>query len=96
MLRKEALKDKPSLAVTKFINGLANLIIQISLKERLPVVLSGGVFQNKTLNEALIKKFDKSQIEYYFSQKTPINDSGIAVGQLFWFLSNFKLGEKYV
>ncbi|NLK66014.1 MAG: carbamoyltransferase HypF [Campylobacteraceae bacterium] len=93
---EEALKDKPSLAVTKFINGLANLIIQISLKERLPVVLSGGVFQNKTLNEALIKKFDKSQIEYYFSQKTPINDSGIAVGQLFWFLSNFKLGEKYV
>lgn len=87
---EKCISDDIKLAVSKFINGLVNLIIKISIKEKLPVILSGGVFQNKTLNEILITKFDKKGIEYFFNQTTPTNDSGIAIGQLAWFLSNFK------
>jgi hydrogenase maturation protein HypF len=45
---------------------------------RLKVLVSGGVFQNRTLLEKLILTIPK----LYFQNKTPINDGGIALGQL--------------
>ncbi len=46
------------------------------------MVLSGGVFQNKTLLELVIKKFKEEKITYYLPHFIPINDGGIAVGQI--------------
>ena len=71
-----------------------DLIIKISIKEKLDVILSGGVFQNKILVEILIAKFKENGIKYYFNQTYPTNDSGIALGQMIWFLLN--KGENYV
>ncbi|RXJ60841.1 carbamoyltransferase HypF [Candidatus Marinarcus aquaticus] len=69
---------------TKFINMLVEVIITISQKNStLPVVLTGGVFQNKTLLEAVTKRLDELQRQYYYSKEVPLNDAGIAVGQLY-------------
>ncbi|WP_369792100.1 carbamoyltransferase HypF [Lebetimonas sp. JH292] len=56
-----------------FLNSLANLIKKISKNYNLPVLLTGGVFQNKTML-SLVDGF-------YFNQKIPVNDGGISVGQ---------------
>ena len=90
-----ALKESDKkVSISKFINGLVDLIIKISIKEKLDVILSGGVFQNKILVEILIAKFKENGIKYYFNQTYPTNDSGIALGQMIWFLLN--KGENYV
>ena len=70
---------------SKFINTLLKVILEISKKhKKLPLVLSGGVFQNKTLLELLCKKLDKSEIKYFYSKKIPLNDGGISIGQIYY------------
>ena len=72
--------------ITKFINTLAEIVLYITKKESLEVILSGGVFQNKTLLELVIKKFKTEEIIYYHQQQTPINDGGISLGQIKYYL----------
>lgn len=74
--------------VSKFINTLAEIILHISKIERKDVILSGGVFQNKTLLELIIKEFESENIKYFYQQNTPINDAGISLGQIFYVISN--------
>ena len=50
------------------------------------VILSGGVFQNKTLLELVTSKLKKLNTKYYFQQATPINDGGVALGQVYCYL----------
>ncbi len=80
---KEITKDKDSLIITsKFINMLVEIIVEISnFYKKLPIVLTGGVFQNKTLLELVFKKLDKREV--YISKKIPLNDAGISVGQIY-------------
>ncbi|WP_373070596.1 carbamoyltransferase HypF [Sulfurimonas sp.] len=72
--------------VSKFINTLVKIVIDISKKEKLDVILSGGVFQNKTLLELIIKGLKKEKIKYYYQQDTPINDGGISLGQIYYYI----------
>ena len=81
---KEMLKDKePAVIASKFMNSLVNIILVISQSYSLKTLLSGGVFQNKTLLEGIINR-DNNII---FQNKLPINDGSIAVGQLTYILS---------
>ncbi len=73
--------------VSKFINTLVEIIIYISKKEKIDVILSGGVFQNKTLLELTLKRLKEQHINYYHQQNTPINDSGISLGQIWKYIS---------
>jgi hydrogenase maturation protein HypF len=73
--------------VTKFINTLVDIVIKISKKENLEVILSGGVFQNKTLLELLIHKLKENKIKFYYNQTTPTNDGGISLGQIYYVAS---------
>ena len=73
--------------VSKFINTLVKIIVDIAKKEKLDVILSGGVFQNKILLELLIKEFEKENIKYYYNKQIPINDGGISVGQIWGYLN---------
>ena len=70
---------------TTFLNTLADIIISISKEINLPVILSGGVFQNKTLMKIILNNTNK---KIYFNQKTPINDGGISLGQVKWAIDN--------
>ena len=75
--------------VSQFFNLLLNLIESIS--DRLvgfPVMVTGGVFQNKVLLEQLCKRFEHRPQPFYFQQHTPINDGSIALGQLWWAMHN--------
>ncbi len=85
---KEMLIDKePELIVSKFINSIVELIINISNKYDLNVVFSGGVFQNSVLLNQIIKRLKNKKI--YFNQKFPSNDGGISLGQIAFFKNKF-------
>ncbi len=79
-----------SIIASKFINTIAEIIIKIALIEKKPVILSGGVFQNRTLMELLDKRFEQEGIKYFFQQNTPVNDGGIALGQIWYILNSFR------
>lgn len=67
---------------SKFINTLVEIIIQIATIKESCVVFSGGVFQNRVLSNKLILELQKRKIEFYFHNKIPPNDGGIALGQV--------------
>ena len=46
------------------------------------VILSGGTFQNKYMSENLLDLLTQIGFKAYMSQKIPVNDGGIALGQL--------------
>lgn len=54
----------------------------------LPIVVGGGVFQNRALMARLYRRFGEGR--FYAQQQTPINDGSIALGQLYYALHNIK------
>ena len=79
-------KDKKQIC-SKFINTLVCIILDISnFHKDLPVVLGGGVFQNRTLLELLINKFKEENREFYYNKHIPLNDGGISVGQTYYLI----------
>lgn len=70
-----------------FINTLTNIIVDISKREKMEVILSGGVFQNRTLLELVASELEDEKIICHFQNKTAINDGGIALGQAYYVLS---------
>jgi hydrogenase maturation protein HypF len=54
----------------------------------LPIVIGGGVFQNRALMTRLYRRFGEGR--FYAQQQTPINDGSIALGQLYYALHNQK------
>ena len=92
---KGALIDEPRIAATAFINGLANLALDIASIYNLPIVLCGGVWQNKALLRKTIDKFKKNNIAYYLPINEPINDSAIAMGQIYFGLNMLRYNHKF-
>jgi hydrogenase maturation protein HypF len=67
-----------------FHEALADLIVETARRyPQKKVVLSGGVFQNRTLTERAAEKLDEAGIRYLLNRDVPINDGGIALGQLY-------------
>ncbi|MBU0923860.1 carbamoyltransferase HypF, partial [bacterium] len=84
MIKEIILDLDKKLICSKFINTIVQIILDLAnTYENLPVVLSGGVFQNKILLQILIVKFQKQGREFYFSKDIPLNDGGISVGQIY-------------
>jgi hydrogenase maturation protein HypF len=76
---KEIIKEKDKkVASSKFFNTIVEIIILISRKYDMPLVLSGGVFQNKTLLSLVLEKLPRSTI----GNDIPSNDGAIAFGQV--------------
>lgn len=46
------------------------------------MILSGGTFQNKYLSENLLALLHLTGYETYISAQIPVNDGGIALGQM--------------
>ncbi|MGZ9899412.1 carbamoyltransferase HypF [Shewanella gaetbuli] len=67
----------------QFITVLQDGIAEISRKHpEKPHVFSGGVFQNKLLLQGCIQFCKSNQRSYLSSHQVPINDGGLALGQL--------------
>lgn len=82
----EMLYDKePRVIASKFINALVNLIDDIAAQYSYKVVLSGGVFQNRTLVEKIL---ELKKHTFVLQHQLPPNDGGICAGQLYYALQN--------
>ncbi|MDR2034693.1 MAG: carbamoyltransferase HypF [Helicobacteraceae bacterium] len=67
---------------SRFLNTLCEAAVIIANSIDLPIVLCGGVFQNKTLANMLLKKLRANGKKVYLPEKFPPNDGAIALGQL--------------
>lgn len=68
-----------------FIRAISKLVV--ALAEHFPgypVVLGGGVFQNRVLMDQLVPALEAAGRQVLTSETLPLNDGGIAAGQL-WF-----------
>jgi hydrogenase maturation protein HypF len=73
----------------KFHNGLARAIVKVCSRFRLPIILSGGVFQNRLLTEHVVEELADSRQPLGLHQEIPPNDGGLAAGQLAVGLARF-------
>lgn len=71
---------EPHLIASKFINTLVEMALTISRRYTYPIVLGGGVFQNRTLMEQILQNVTQP---LYFPLQLAINDGGICVGQIY-------------
>jgi hydrogenase maturation protein HypF len=92
LMVREIIKEQLecSEVASRFTATLAALMTEIATASEHKVILSGGVFQNKTLLEAVTKRFDKAGVSYYLPSKFPVNDGCIALGQLWYALKELK------
>lgn len=74
---------EPSVVAMRFHRSLARGIIDACRRwSRLPVVLSGGVFQNRLLTELVIEMHRDAAQPLGLPGVIPPNDGGLAAGQL--------------
>jgi len=78
MIASIAQEEKSHVALSKFFNTLVEIIDTLHKKYRLPLVLTGGVFQNRVLLELVLERIPTATI----GTQTPPNDGGIALGQV--------------
>ncbi len=75
---KQILQEhKKEIAVSKFFNTIVQIVYDMSQKYNLPLVLSGGVFQNRVLLRLIMQKIPNVILPRDFVS----NDSAIAYGQ---------------
>jgi hydrogenase maturation protein HypF len=73
----------------RFHNGLADMAAEVARMvagpsaDSLPVVLSGGCFQNRLLSGRVAARLSAAGFRVYTHQEVPPGDGGIALGQLF-------------
>jgi hydrogenase maturation protein HypF len=83
VLRDRAAGVSPGAMAMRFHRGLATAIFQsCRAYPALPVVLGGGVFQNRVLVELLAEHFSASDQMLGLPGTIPTNDGGLAAGQL--------------
>ena len=87
MVRSIIEMDDKTEIVSTFFNTLIEIVFDIATKHtQLPLLFSGGVFQNKVLVEKISKRCKAENRTYYFQHDTPINDGGVALGQAWYAL----------
>lgn len=83
ILHDQAAGVTPGTMAMRFHRALADAILRFSREySALPVVLGGGVFQNRILTELLIERFAKAGQLLGQPGMIPPNDGGLAAGQL--------------
>ena len=78
MIEEIILESDAKVAVSKFFHTLVEIIHTLHQQYNLPLVLSGGVFQNRILLELILEKIPNAILP----NRIPPNDGGIALGQV--------------
>ena len=80
------MKDKKEI-ISTFFNTLIEIIFRIASDQlSLPLLFTGGVFQNSVLVEKISIRCKRENVDYYIQNETPVNDGGIALGQAWYAL----------
>lgn len=80
--------DKTQIA-SRFLSTIEAIMVHFTdAYPELPILIGGGVFQNRELMSRLYRRFETRR--FYAQQQTPINDGSIALGQLYYALHNTK------
>jgi hydrogenase maturation protein HypF len=75
--------ETPGTVALRFHRALAAAVVEIAgRRPDLPVVLSGGVFQNRRLVEEIVARFPADRPAPVWPCAIPPNDGGLAAGQL--------------
>jgi hydrogenase maturation protein HypF len=83
ILKDMKLRTSPPTIAMRFHRTLALAIRHVSeLVGNLPVVLGGGVFQNRVLVDLVVEQFSNRSVPIAIPRSIPINDGGLAAGQL--------------
>jgi len=87
LIRDLAAGTEAGIISARFHNTVVNVITGLSVKIReerniCKVVLSGGVFQNSYLLCKSVSQLEALDFNVYFNHHVPLNDGGIAMGQL--------------
>lgn len=82
MARALMLEQNPTVGATRFFHTLAKLIVTLARQEGLPVVLCGGVFQNRVLCTLALEALRETGLPVYLPRIYPPNDGALALGQL--------------
>lgn len=83
VLRDRAVGVSPGVMAMRFHRGLASATFNLCrIHSSLPVVLGGGVFQNRVLVELLADRFATTNQPLGLPGMIPTNDGGLAAGQL--------------
>ena len=72
----------PGAISMRFHRALASGIAEVCRRVALPVVLAGGVFQNRLLTELVVEQLADHQQPLGLPGVIPPNDGGLAAGQL--------------
>lgn len=81
--------DAKAMIASRFLSTIEAIIAEYATQyPTLPIVIGGGVFQNRVLMARLYRRFENGR--FYAQQKTPVNDGSIALGQLYYALHNTK------
>ncbi len=83
MLAEIARQEKPETMARKFHNTLAEMIARVAGEDlAVPVLLTGGCFQNRLLTELTVARLQTCGVKVYWHQRVPPNDGGISLGQV--------------
>jgi hydrogenase maturation protein HypF len=83
VIRDSKTQIPPGTIAMKFHRALANAIVTVASRHnQLPVVLAGGCFHNRVLTELVAQQFELRQQPLGLPGVIPINDGGLAAGQL--------------
>lgn len=95
----DIIKDYPNrfTIAKKFHNAVVDIIVEVvsllskeySIKK---VVLSGGVFQNRYILDKVFTYLQDMSFEVYSNKEVPVNDGGIALGQIYFVIS----GDRFI
>ena len=89
MVREMAQMQNSRELAGKLIATVANIVLDIAaMHPLLPVVLSGGVFQNRILVDLLSSELQRKGRRFYIQKDTPVNDASIALGQAYYAIHN--------
>lgn len=91
------LGENLSIISGKFHQTLVKIILQIAQTVEVKnVVLTGGCFQNKYLLENTINSLKKANFIPFYNKKIPINDGGLALGQIYFAIKSNSITTKII
>ncbi|HEY9189302.1 MAG TPA: carbamoyltransferase HypF [Sulfurovum sp.] len=92
MIKAMGEAEDKKVMVSMFFNTVVEMIFHFASRHpELPLLFSGGVFQNRVLIEKIMQRCQRENRTCYLQKETAVNDGGIALGQAWYALHHLSL-----